>query len=205
MADWGGNYYAVQTWSDVPDGRRIQIAWMQGGKYPGMPFNQQMSIPCEMRLRLLPEGLRICRLPVKEVEFTPPRAARVDGCGPPAGENILSDIRGDLFDIVAEIEPGDAKEIRFEIRGEPVRWLPAEGKITCLGKTAELPQDLKNRPLKLRLLVDRTSIELFADDGRVVMTSCFLPKPENQTLALRVEGGTARVKSLEVYKLASVW
>ena len=55
-ADYGANYYAVQTYSDIPaaDGRRIQISWMNGGKYPDMPFNQQMSFPCEMKLRTFP-------------------------------------------------------------------------------------------------------------------------------------------------------
>jgi len=38
VADWGKNYYAVQTYSDMParDGRRIQIAWMRDGRYPGI-------------------------------------------------------------------------------------------------------------------------------------------------------------------------
>jgi hypothetical protein len=43
----GTNYYAVQTYSDLPGNRRVQVAWMNGGKYPGMPFNQQMSCPVE--------------------------------------------------------------------------------------------------------------------------------------------------------------
>ena len=67
--DYGANYYAVQTFSDIPksDGRRIQIAWMAGGSYPQMPFNQQMSYPCAMTLHETPEGLRIFRQPVKEI------------------------------------------------------------------------------------------------------------------------------------------
>jgi fructan beta-fructosidase len=205
VADWGANYYAVQTWSDTPDGRRIQIAWMQGGKYPGMPFNQQMSIPCEMRLRALPEGLRLCRLPVKEVETLRRTRHTWKDATLRTGENLLSGVHGDLFDIVATIEPGDAREIGFKIRGEHVRYLPADGKLTCLGKTAEIKRDAPTAPIKLRLLVDRTSIEVFANDGHVVMTSCFLPKPEDRTLALYAEGGTARASSLEVYELGSAW
>ncbi len=56
--DGGPNFYAVQTYSDIPkrDGRRIQIAWMNGGSYPNMPFNQQMSFPCRLTLRKTPEG-----------------------------------------------------------------------------------------------------------------------------------------------------
>ena len=55
-AEQGHNGYAAQTWSDVPadDGRRLQISWMRGGKYPAMPFNQQMSFPVELTLRSTP-------------------------------------------------------------------------------------------------------------------------------------------------------
>ena len=55
---FGANRYAAQTFSDIPpaDGRRIQIAWMSGGKYPGMPFNQQMSIPVELRCGRSPKA-----------------------------------------------------------------------------------------------------------------------------------------------------
>ena len=68
--DWGANFYAAQTYSDIPeaDGRRIQIAWMRGGEFPGMPFNQQMSFPCELTLRKFSEGIRLCRNPVREIE-----------------------------------------------------------------------------------------------------------------------------------------
>ena len=67
---WGKNRYAAQTFSDIPalDGRRIQIAWMAGGQYPGMPFNQQMSFPVTLGLRTFAEGVRLCALPVKEIE-----------------------------------------------------------------------------------------------------------------------------------------
>ncbi len=69
QVDFGANYYAVQSYSDIPpaDGRRIQIAWMTGGSYPQMPFNQQMSFPCELTLRKTEDGLRMYRWPVKEI------------------------------------------------------------------------------------------------------------------------------------------
>ena len=40
---------AGATFAGQP-GRRVQIAWMRGGKYPGMPFNQQMTFPCDLTL-----------------------------------------------------------------------------------------------------------------------------------------------------------
>jgi fructan beta-fructosidase len=63
---WFGNFYAAQTYSDAPDGRRVQIGWGSGIAFPGMPFNQQMTIPVELTLRAIPNGLIMNAWPVKE-------------------------------------------------------------------------------------------------------------------------------------------
>ena len=65
----GQGFYAAQTFSDIPvkDGRRIQIGWLQT-ETKGMPFNQGMSLPHELRLTQTPEGPRLTFTPVKELE-----------------------------------------------------------------------------------------------------------------------------------------
>jgi sucrose-6-phosphate hydrolase SacC (GH32 family) len=203
IEDWGKNYYAVQTYSDIPpnDGRRIQIAWMNGGRYPGMPFNQQMSFPCELTLHRLPEGLRLARWPVKEIErlWTARRSLPHRNLLP--GENPLAGITGELLDLQAEIQLGDATEAGFTIRGEPVRYVRADKQLVCLGKTA--PLDAPEGRLRLRILVDRTSLEVFAQDGKVSMSSCFVPKPREQNLECFARGGTARIIALDVRPLRS--
>jgi sucrose-6-phosphate hydrolase SacC (GH32 family) len=205
VGDFGKNFYAAQTYSDIPasDGRRILIAWMQGGQYPGMPFNQQMTFPAELTLRAFPEGIRMCRYPVKEIEKL--RAAhRTWGNQPlPPGENPLSIGKGDLFDISAEIELGAADEVAFTLRGETVMYTAADRKLSCLGKSAELVP--VNGRIKLRILLDRASIEIFGNDCRIPMSFCFLPKPDDQTLALSASGGSARLISLTVHELHSAW
>ena len=65
---WHGHFYAGQTFSDAPDGRRIQIGWNNGAAFSGMPFNQQMTIPVELSLRTTPDGLRLFAEPVKELD-----------------------------------------------------------------------------------------------------------------------------------------
>jgi len=204
-ADWGSNYYAVQTYSDIParDGRRIQIAWMSGGRYPGMPFNQQMSFPCELKLRSFAEGLRLCRLPVREIArlHAQKKTWRAQTARP--GENLLAGVAGELFDLRAEIEPGEASGFGLRVRGEAVHYAAKDKQLTCLGKSAPL-EPVANR-LKLQILVDRTSLEVFAHDGRVAMTSCFLPKPGNRSLEFYVEGGPVKVISLHVIEVRSAW
>jgi len=59
--------------------------------------------------------------------------------------------------------------------------------------------------LQLRILVDRTSVELFANGGHVHMASCFLPDPDNKTLAVHATGNGARAAEIDVWPLRSIW
>jgi len=203
--EYGNNYYAAQSYSDIPkeDGRRIQIAWMNGGRYPGMPFNQQMSFPSALTLRTLPEGIRLCREPVKEIEKLHDKQHSFKDLSLQAGDDLLKDIAGDLFDIRMEFEPGDAEEVTLNVRGKPVVYDVKKKQVVFLGKTAKL-EPIEGK-VKLQALVDRASIEVFGPDGRFSMSSCFLPSPGNKKLSLTAKGGKARVKSLEVWELKSAW
>ena len=202
-SDLGANFFAVQTYSDVPDGRRIQVAWMRGGNYPGMPFNQQMSFPCVLTLHRTSEGLRLYRAPVREIEKLRLKPRRWENVTLRPGENPLSEVKGDLFDIEAELDPGDADEIIFTLRGEEVRYDAAEKRLSFLERSGELAPDAGR--IRLRFLVDHTSIEAFGNGGRLSMTSAFLPPPDQKGLAVSSRGGTARIRSLTVYPLKSAW
>jgi fructan beta-fructosidase len=200
-----GNYYASQTYSDIPesDGRRIQIAWMAGGKFPGMSFNQQMSIPCELTLRTFPEGIRLCRVPVREIEKL--RGAHWDlkDTTLQPGEKLLSAISAELFEIQAEIEIGSVSEIVFNLRGNPLTYNVKDKMLGCKGKKVKL--DPIDGVIKLHILVDRTSIEVFPNYGQVTMHLCFPLDPEKTLQYLSADGGKANIKSLKLYKLKSIW
>jgi len=204
---WGGNDYAAQTYSDIPDadGRRIQISWMAGGKYPDMPFNQQMSFPRELTLRTTPAGPRLHMLPVRETESLRGRKHAWTDLKLSPGENPLSALEGELWDIAAEVAVGQDKvaAIVLTVRGEPVRYDVKAAALHCLGRSA--PLAAQDGRIKLRVLVDRTSIEIFANDGLVTMCSCFLPDPADRSLSLTAEGGEASAVSLTLYELTSAW
>ena len=55
--------------------------------------------------------------------------------------------------------------------------------------------------IALRIFVDRSSIEIFGDDGRFVMTNLVFPEAPYTTLSLSADGGKAKVKNLRIYSL----
>jgi sucrose-6-phosphate hydrolase SacC (GH32 family) len=108
-----------------------------------------------------------------------------------------------LFDIAAEFEVEQALAFGIRARGESVRYDVAAKKLTALGRSAPLVPE--NGRIKLRVLVDRTSIEVFGNDGRVVLTSCFLPTDDNKDVTMFAEGGRARLVAAAIHPLQSIW
>lgn len=205
QVDYGANYYAVQTYSDIPksDGRRIQIAWMNGGSYPRMPFNQQMSFPCTLTLRQTPDGLRLFRMPVREISRLRGECASLRNSRLTPGKDVPLPLQSELWDIEAELDPGDAAVVGLRVRGETVAYDAKARTLSCLGRTA--PLDPIRGRIRLRILVDRTSIEVFGNDGRVSLTSCVLLRSKDRAVAAFAEGGNAKLVSLVGHSLRSVW
>ena len=202
--NWGTCFYASQTFNNLPaeDGRRVQIAWGTMAT-PGMPFNQMMGFPVELTLRTTEEGPRLFANPVREIEKLHGKKHSLNGRTLQEGENPLADITGDLFDIRAEIAVGDAAQVGFTLRGVPVLYDVKQQQILCRDKAA--PLKLEAGKIRLRLLVDRTSIEIFGNDGRVYMPMGIIAPDDNKTLELFARGGTARAEALEVAELRSSW
>jgi sucrose-6-phosphate hydrolase SacC (GH32 family) len=200
--EFGANCYAAQTWSDIPkyDSRRIQIAWMSGGKYPDMPFNQQMCFPCKLMLKTTPEGIRLFRQPIREIENLHQKEHHWNNETIKSEENLLS---GDLFGIRAEFELGKATEFGFVVRGEKVQYKVADNQLSCLGRSATL-KPIGDK-IRLQILVDRTSIEVFGNDGRISLSSCFLPNLDNTGLSVYSDGGDVKIDSMDIFELRSAW
>jgi fructan beta-fructosidase len=89
------------------------------------------------------------------------------------------------------------------VLGEPITYDARKKLLSAVGE-APLPLAEDGR-LRLRVLVDRTSIETFANGGRISLTGCFLAKEGQPAVAFRSTGGVARAKSLVVYELKSSW
>jgi len=204
--DYGFNFYATQTWSDVPkeDGRCIQMAWMRGGKFPEMPFNQQLTFPCVLSLQTVGEKMILCRYPVQEITRLYKKEHSWENINISHGNNLLNEIQGDLFDIEIEFEPGESDALGFKIHGNDVQYTTkTKAVVSC--RTHPMKIDSPDGSVHLRILVDRTSVEVFCNRGVITGANCILPIKDGPPPKLYINGGDAIIRSLKVRELNSIW
>jgi len=201
----GQGFYAPQTFSDVPakDGRRIQIGWFQT-ETRGMPFNQSMTIPLELKLVSTPDGPRLTYTPVKELEVLRGKSHRIAPVSlKPGDANPLSRVKAELLELRTEFEPGEAKEVVFKVRGATIVWDAKTQELVVNGHRAPAP--LRQGKQRLTIYCDRTGLEIFSSDGLCYVPMPFIPKADLFDVHVSATGGPVNFSLLEVYELASAW
>lgn len=212
-SDLGSNYYATQTWSNIPaeDGRTIQIAWMKGGDFPNMPFNGQMSFPCEITLTKFSFGYKLVRNPIKEIEMLHGKHQSWEDkvLIPGINENKTKSVKGDCLHIIAEFDLKTSDNFGFVLRkskkatGTEILYNVKRGTLSVLNSTIPImPVEGK---ISFEILLDRASIEIFANGGQTVISNCFTPEEGAKDVVLYTNGGELGVDKLDVYEMKSIW
>ena len=177
-----------------------------------MPFEQQMNFPTELTLHSTPNGLRAYRIPVREISNLYDQYDRWKNKTITAGNNILNKLKGDLYDMQFEFDMTRSSSFTIGIRGANIYYDADKQQIFCDGPTVDNKwADLGRATLKsidgkmkLRILVDRTSIEIFGNDGEVVITSNFMPDLLNRFYSLSTDK-QIKIVSADIYSLKSIW
>jgi len=205
QGQYGRDFYAPQTFSNEPNGRRIEIGWWRARTDSGeTSFNHSFSIPLEHKLVQVPEGIRLTRTPIKELESLRIKTYNKGNLSlKEKSSNPLKDISIELAEIRFEIEPGKAKEVVLDVRGVPVIYNVTNQNLTVDGVKAPAP--LINGKLNLIIYADRIGLEIFANNGLLFMPVNINLPESNRSLALSVKGGSAKVNNLNVYELKSIW
>lgn len=230
-ADYGADYYAAVSWSDIPDvdGERLWLAWMNNWMYaqdiPTSPWRSAQSLPRRVSLRTIDGEVRLVQTPVAQLNVLRREQHRIEDLDLRSEVVDLGDrgVRGTTLEIVAEFEPREADIVGLKVR-------TGEGEETIVGYRAaedELFVDRSNAgedgfhegfparhagPLatrdgtvRLHIFVDWSSVEVFGGRGESVITDRIFPAPESDGVSVFAEGGSARLVSLDVWELASAW
>lgn len=222
--DHGRDHYATVTWSNQPDGRCIALGWMNNWMYandlPHVAFRGANTLPRELALRTFDGEPTLYTTPCAELRELTGVTRRVEPGWVSTEYNLapLTRDNGGICRITLDVstDTADIFGIRlFNCRGESVDLcLNRIDNTLCLDRTksgltgfSPAFSDVPPAHIKLRddcrieLWLDRTSLEVFLDDGRVAMTNQLFPTEPYDRLNLYVKGGQAYVKSLEVSDL----
>ena len=141
--------------------------------------------------------------PIKELETLRVKTHEWTDIVLKKGENPLADLKGDLFDIEVEFAPSVNSQTVFDLRGMNVTYDAANQMLT-VGR-APSPLALIDGTIRLRVLLDRTSVEAYGNDGTVYVPYVDFPAEENLSLSATCDVGEANVSYLRVHELKSSW
>ena len=205
--DYGIDFYAMQT-VEAPDGRRIMIGWMQNwdtcanNRIPKGKWFGQMSLPRELSIK---DG-RLIQKPVREIEKLRTNKTEYKNV---AFEDVirLDGIEGRCVDMEITLRPADAQNIykKFAVRfaqndtyHTAVSFRPYESVLKIDRKFSGSRRAIihqrrslvnsENGEIKLRLILDRFSAEIFVNDGEHVMTATIYTDLEADGISFFADG-----------------
>lgn len=222
--DWGKDNYATVTWNNVPDGRCIALGWMSNWQYannvPTRQYRSANTIARDLTLYKAGEEFYLKSTPSREM-----KQARGEKVSVPSFkvtdsykiESLLKDNNG-AYEIEMEIQVADASKISLNLqneKGEQVSmYYDLLRKQFVMDRSKSGKVDFSNdfpaviaapvhagKTLRLRLFVDRSSIEAFGEDGKFVMTNLVFPSSPYNQMSFGTEGSGYTVSSFNVYKL----
>ena len=229
--DYGPDYYAAVSWSDVPasDGRRLWLGWMSnweyGGDVPTSPWRSAMSIPREVGLSRTAEGIRLVQKPAREMESLRDRHFAFKSGDVSEANAWLKErhVQGDQLELMVEFAPRSSgtegvKVLKSDTeatvigvdrqRGRAFVDRTQSGNVTFHQKFSgvyDAPLAVHDGRVKLHLFVDASSVEVFVNDGERVFTSLVYPSAASRGVEFFGSMTSARITSLNVWTLKSIW
>lgn len=221
--DWGHNFYAPQSFQ-APDGRQIMYGWMSPFIEP-IPMQDdgwcgQLTLPREITID---EHGCVYSNPVKEVEQLRTESHDFGPCSLNTNENRLLVDDAQAVEITMEIDIHRSSAERMGLRVHATE----DGAYTYIAYDAQIHRVVIDRQaaaygdrgyraapvtsdtshgeiLKLRICIDRGSVEVYINDGSAVMSSYSYPSAGKRAIMLLSESGQTQINSLTIHQLKSI-
>ncbi len=225
--DYGKDHYATVSWSNAPDNRRTVIGWMSNWQYaaevPTMQYRSANTLPREIGLFRASDGeIYTSCTPSPEIGALRGNASvkkRSFTAGKKSRTFALPEANGGICEITLEITPKKGVPVNLTLANEAgnkveMVYNPAESTFSFdryQSWQTDFSQDfpaITTAPaftdggnLRLRIFIDRSSIEVFEQNGRFAMTNLVFPESPYTTLSVNAPAGNARIENLAIYPL----
>ncbi|WP_194777402.1 glycoside hydrolase family 32 protein [Pararhodonellum marinum] len=208
--DYGADNYAGVTWANVPesDGRRLFIGWMSNWQYaqivPTDPWRSAMTLPRTLDLVKVDDGYLVASRPIREIEELRMESNTLSESSKEFQNELIEAILyPDQQNFKIRISNDNGETVSIEKSGEELTFDRRQsGRIDF---SPEFPAD-HHAPLNgievesVRIFIDRSSIEIFVNEGELVMTELVFPNSPFTKISLEGFG-----ESNTLHYLKSIW
>ncbi|WP_428668180.1 glycoside hydrolase family 32 protein [Runella sp.] len=219
--DEGKDFYAAIPFNNLPKShtKPIMIGWINDWEYAreiptGDTWRGGFSVPRELSLKKTANGLRLVQHPVmalKKLAFSVKNKVINKAYEVP--------FKGEVFDLALEIQPQQAKAVTLNIfqskdEATVIRYdvftqelsldRTHSGQVNFHPRFSSIERvkvPLKDGKLSLRLLADKSIVELFAQDGEQVLTDWVFPTKHEGGITITSEGGNVKLNNLSIHTL----
>jgi fructan beta-fructosidase len=219
--DYGPDSYAGVSWSNTGN-RKIYLAWMSNWLYadkiPSQGWRNSMTIPRELHLEKIGTRLFLGSLPVAELNNLnkgPVDLLKQDATGPNIHKSIQSPF-------LLKLKSKSDEDFCLKIKNEEQEWLligydhhsnrfyidrsqsgATHFQPDFIGRSYA-PRISTDSTLSLQILIDRASVEIFADGGLTVLSTVFFPTVPFGQMDLSLGHGKSWTQ-IDYQPLESIW
>lgn len=222
--DFGRDNYAGVTYNDTPHGKRIFIGWMSNWDYardtPTKVWRSAMTLPRELSLLKQGEDYFLKNYPISTLSSI-------------SSEVVVNDITSTITNFILNRDDLNSSDLTFlanlsknlDVRigndnSEVIRlkWDPLAQQIifdrtqsgltdfkeNFAGPVQKQPYQPEDRDVEVRLILDRSSVEVFIDKGRYVFTNQVFPRQPYSIMHVETDS-TVIIKKFKHHTLTSIW
>lgn len=226
--DYGKDNYAGVTWSNAPDDKKIFLGWLNNWQYaneiPTATWRGAATLPRELELVQIEGEYLLKSHLVKNVELlygkeqviAPKKIKGVaevaENQAFPIELNVQFNIEASSAQVVGvqlsnkkgeQVRIGfDKQQNRFFIDNTKNGWESSNKEFAMISFAPNL---LKTSTISLRLVLDKSAVELYTADDLVVMTNQFFPTEPYSTISIFAEKGEATLLKGKITSLKSSW
>jgi sucrose-6-phosphate hydrolase SacC (GH32 family) len=228
--DYGPDFYAVRSWVNGPDNwkRRISVAWLGSWQYafkvPSKPWKGGHTFPRAVEIIKEKDGYRLLQNPVEQLSSLRVNH-QMETNKTLNSEPYQLKVKENNYELLADFDFVSAKKSTIKLvfcgnnQGGTIVTYNAETKMLSVDRRKSgitnfspafpaiysAPLNLNHGQLRLHVLVDRSSIEVFGNDGKVNITCQIFPEDTDTLVSLHAVNGPVKIKKLDFWTIKSIW
>lgn len=193
--DYGADNYAGVTWSNIPDsdGRRLFIGWMSNWMYanvvPTQVWRSANTLPRSLELYSVDQEYHLASRPVKELEMLRVESQEISGQTIALEQELVElQLRTNAADFMLEFSNPAGERVILEKKGKTFFLDRTQSGLVDFNKEFPAKHSAPLGDLEiedLQIFLDRSSIEIFINQGELVMTELVFPRESYSQLQLQ--------------------